>query len=99
MKLFNVRLDEDQHDLVERAVAVSDAETKSEWAREVLEAAAHKELARARQVAFAGNGNGHALGFTTPVSRSGCVHPPQAVMERATDRYCTLCNATIERVI
>lgn len=90
--MLNIRVDEWLDDLIGKAAGLAGAASKSEWAREALEAGARRELAAAdarRQEILAGARLGG--GF---VPRSGvCRHPTTARTDTLLAEVCALCGA------
>jgi hypothetical protein len=87
-RLLNVRLSELEHQLVERAVALSGFENRSEWLRQHLLQAAYEVVADADRPEV-------GLRWFVPV----CTHPPQARRQRALSVVCGVCGSRIRSLL
>lgn len=93
--LFNVKVSPELMELIDHAAGLSDAKTKSEWAREALEAGARAEIRRAEQVE---SGEGpRRLGGGFVAKRGECTHPPQGWIRGPFSVICSLCGAKVRR--
>jgi hypothetical protein len=97
-KLLNLRVSDELLDLIERAVASSDAPSRSEWARDILEYGAYRELAALEQKARSLDSDGRKLGMRRePVA--SCTHPPTARVQGLTQVTCGMCGAVVHRLM
>ena len=95
-----MRVDQELRDLIEAAVAASERETLSEWARDALEAGARAELAEHLRLVNAPPAAKGSLGFAGGgIQPSGCQHPPQARWVGVAEISCMLCGQTVRRTL
>jgi hypothetical protein len=85
---LNVRMSELEHDLVDRAVALSGFENRSEWLRQHLLQAAYEVVADADRPE-------PGMVVFVPV----CTHPPQARRERGVSVWCGVCGKKVRSLL
>lgn len=93
-EMLNVRVEQWLDALIERATRLSGAKSKSQWAREALEAGARREISAAESRMLMQQ---QPLGGGFLRSRKKCVHPPTARVDHIRCESCALCG-TVTRV-
>lgn len=96
MVLFNVKIPPDLAEMIDHATRLSGSRTRSDWAREALEAGARREIAaeEERRVRMQ-TGHGRGGGFVVVAGK--CVHPLPARRKTMTGSYCAVCLEQLTR--
>jgi Arc/MetJ-type ribon-helix-helix transcriptional regulator len=101
VRMFNTKISAELAAMIDRAVEVSGAKSRSEWAREALEAAARIEIARAELVrarAAQAARRQATLGRRVLVG-GACTHPPTAKRQTVTREFCSICGKTLKSLV